>query len=361
MKIPIENIYYLLLYAWDCLEEGSDVHVSAGGGETWTDLAARLLVAWIGGQRRKGLDQGYSDTIEITPTVRGKILSIPTVRYQHLRRGRAVCSVDELSLDTPPNRTVKAVIQTLLLTPQLDQRLAKQLRFDLRLFSSVASCRLTEHLCHYAQTSSNNRSYQLPISVAHLLVNHYIPTEEEGNLRFRSFERDDGPLAVLFESFVLNFCRREQRVFTAASRTLSWQASEIDALGEALLPRMKTDVTLESANGHAVIETKYYAKPLTSYRGSEKFRSSHLFQLAAYLEAHETSHPGLRSMKGVLLYAQPANVAFDVQFRLKNWPIRILTIDLSEDWRDIKAQLLAIIHWASLPSIESSIGLSPSL
>lgn len=347
MKIPIKNIYYLLLYAWDCLDESAEVLAASEKAGTWVDLAGRLLVAWMREQRRRGFDQNYSDAIETTTTVRGKILCIPTVRYGHLSRGRVVCTVDGLNYDTLPNRIVKAALLCVLDSRDLDRELAQDVRSELKALSRVGDSRLTVHLCHYAQTSSNNRSYRLPISIARLLADHALATEKHGSGAFRDFDRDGGPMAALFESFVLQFLRREQTLFKASSKTIEWDVPEAERKTTTLLPRMKTDVTLEGPTVHTILEAKYYAKPLSEYFGSEKLRASHLYQLFSYLENYDAANRGLMSLVGILLYAQPTGITLDAEFALHGRPVRVLTIDLSQEWRSIKADLLSLVDWAN--------------
>jgi 5-methylcytosine-specific restriction enzyme subunit McrC len=343
VKIPIRNLYFLLLYAWDCLDEAGDSFVQSDADVTWVDLAGSLLAGWLRGQRRRGLDQGYADIIETTRAIRGKLLPIPTLRYRHLSRGQAVCLVDQLNSDTNPNRVVKASIHSILASTDLNKIVREELRVELQALSAVTECPLTEHLCHYAQTSSNNQSYQLPISIGRLLARQAFPDETPGPFRFRDFERDDGPMAELFETFVRNFYRREQKLFNTRRTRLKWDVTEVEAPSLSLLPRMQTDVTLESVRVHAIIETKYYAQPLADYHDSEKLRASHLYQLSAYLQNYP-SDPTV-TVKGILLYAQPTSGPLNVHFKLREHPVRVQTIDLSQEWRQIKASLLETVEW----------------
>jgi 5-methylcytosine-specific restriction enzyme subunit McrC len=43
MKIPVRNLYYLLCYAWDRLEEGDVVAAEQEGATELVDLFARVL------------------------------------------------------------------------------------------------------------------------------------------------------------------------------------------------------------------------------------------------------------------------------------------------------------------------------
>lgn len=59
MNIPIENLYYLLVYAWDSLEEAELVDVEIEDGTKIVDLFARVLKSGLEYLLRKGLDRSY--------------------------------------------------------------------------------------------------------------------------------------------------------------------------------------------------------------------------------------------------------------------------------------------------------------
>ena len=48
MAVPVQNIYYLLCYAWDALEEAERIDVSPEQSLTLTDLFARVLISGAG-------------------------------------------------------------------------------------------------------------------------------------------------------------------------------------------------------------------------------------------------------------------------------------------------------------------------
>ena len=57
--IPIRNIYYLLLYAWNRLEEAEVVAVSTENETSLLNLFARVLISGMRHLLRRGLDRGY--------------------------------------------------------------------------------------------------------------------------------------------------------------------------------------------------------------------------------------------------------------------------------------------------------------
>ncbi len=88
-QIPITNIYYLLCYAWDVLEEKDALaDVDTLDSTDLIDLFARVLVNGTRRLLRRGLDRGYLPREDEILGVRGKLLVTQTLRHNLLRHGR---------------------------------------------------------------------------------------------------------------------------------------------------------------------------------------------------------------------------------------------------------------------------------
>jgi 5-methylcytosine-specific restriction enzyme subunit McrC len=59
MQIPIENIYYLLCYAWNKLEEKDRVNVSIDDKTELLDLFAKILINATKMLLKRGIDKNY--------------------------------------------------------------------------------------------------------------------------------------------------------------------------------------------------------------------------------------------------------------------------------------------------------------
>src|SRR5437588_340691 len=114
--IPIQNVYYLLLYAWDALEYTDTEAVAAVPETQVLDLLAVILNHGIDRLLRQGLHRAYLSRQESIPGVRGKLDLSATVKADLLRRTRTICEFDELSHDILHNRILKATLAQLLRT-----------------------------------------------------------------------------------------------------------------------------------------------------------------------------------------------------------------------------------------------------
>jgi len=113
-EIPVANIYYLLCYAWDVLDERDSLaEVDAQESTELLALFARVLNSGTRRLLRRGLDRGYLQKQETIAGIRGKMVLAPTLRGDLMRSGRAVCEWDELEYNTLPNQLIKTTLEQL--------------------------------------------------------------------------------------------------------------------------------------------------------------------------------------------------------------------------------------------------------
>ena len=179
------------------------------------------------------------------------------------------------------------------------------------------------------------------LHVSDFIWQHALPAPAAaGKARFPDFRRDEALMARLFEQFVRNFYRREQRQYRVFAETISWQATAPEPAALALLPTMLTDTTLESPTRKIILDTKYYTAALRPRYDQQKLISPHLYQLYAYLQ---NLRPAPRqALEGILLYPAAA-ATLDVRYVLGTYPVRVLTLNLHQPWSGIAADLLALV------------------
>ena len=104
MHIPIENIYYLLSYAWNKLDEKDRIGVSLDDTTNYVDLFAKVLINGTRILLKRGLEKNYvSETVELAG-VKGKLELTETLkRGLHLKQ-KTICSIDEFSSDIITNQ-----------------------------------------------------------------------------------------------------------------------------------------------------------------------------------------------------------------------------------------------------------------
>jgi len=80
---------------------------------------------------------------------------------------------------------------------------------------------------------------------------------------------------------------------------------------------------------------------MQSNRGKETVRSWHLYQLFAYLKNQEVVC-GWENCEGILLYPT-VNRELDLCYKIQGHPVRIVTVNLDQDWQGIEKQMLRIV------------------
>jgi 5-methylcytosine-specific restriction enzyme subunit McrC len=341
-SIPIQNIYYLLCYAWNTLEERDIVDVESIQSTQLVDLFARVLTGGIHHLIRRGFDRGYLSFAEEMGRLRGKIDLASSLKKNLLARGRAVCEFDELDHNVLHNRILKTTIARLVLVEDLDVKLRLGLREILQWLRNIESLRLTSQTFRRVQLNRNNNYYIFLLNICELVYHNLLVNEQTGHSRFRDFLRDEASMNKLFERFARNFYRLEQSTFKPSPLRISWHAESVDEESERYLPEMRTDVCLTSEDRKIILECKYYKEALQINWNKSTIRSAHLYQLYAYLRNKEVE-PGWETCEGILLYPL-VDVPLNLNYSMGTHKVKVRTIDLNHNWQTIKANMLALIE-----------------
>jgi len=343
--IPIKNIYFLLCYAWDRFDEGEMADMDSVDFKNALDLLAYVLYRGVSRLLRKGLDRGYVGREETLGLIYGRIDLDYTVLHGLHLKGRVRCRFDELIHDVLHNQILKSTIRRLLYAENLDGLLKEKLRGINRRLSGIREIRLNPTVFSRVAIHKNNRYYRFLMNVCELIVVYTIPDEHRGTYRFKDFLRDEKLMWRIFQEFVFNFLVKEQSTYNVKSDRLAWPAEPIDPGREEdlkFLPAMNTDISLRSSQLTLIIDTKYYVDALESNQGGKpKVRADNLYQLHTYLSSLEGKSYPDNMAEGLLLY--PTNgYQVDLAWNIRGHTIRVKTLDLGLDWRNIRKSLLGI-------------------
>jgi 5-methylcytosine-specific restriction enzyme subunit McrC len=350
VEIPIANVYYLLCYAWDKLEERDIVKVQPTGETRLVDLFARVLNSGIDHLLKKGFDRGYVAVQEDTRLVRGRIQFQPTIKRNLFRTGQLHCEFDDLSYDVLHNRILKSTLQRLLKIKELDPKVRPSTEDHLRRLAQVHDVQLTERVFGQVQLHRNNLFYDFLLRICRLLFDSLLPTEQSGEWKFRSFLQDRKQMAFLFERFALNFYRHEAaKEFTNEKvkvhrSIIDWKLSPQSLEAKHALPKMQTDVTVLKGEKTIIVECKYTDDPFAPerYAGARKLRGQHLYQVDAYLDNFKADNAA-EKRRAILLYPEAVR-SLHLDFKRPTGElISVRTIDLSKDWQTIRSDMLQLL------------------
>jgi len=346
-QIPIRNVYYLLSYAWDLLEEARELAVGIEDIPRVEDLLARLLVNGTQRLLRRGIDQGYIPQSDVLATIRGRIDFETSTRRLLLEHGKVQCNFEEFLPDLLHNRILKETLKALGSYPKLGAPQRTEIHTVLRRMEGISPIHLRK--AHFAQIRlhRNNAHYRLLMHLCELVHDNLLVNEETGERFFRDFLRDKRQMAKLFEKFVARFYAKELDPGTWSVRSqeqIHWDCPTLISL----LPDMNADAVLRGDGRTVIVECKFYQNTLKASLWSQqpKIRSAHLYQLMTYIRNLALAQPE-QAVEGLLVY--PA-VEVDLleELSLSGHRVRVCTIDLSRTWDDIADRMHVILGACSL-------------
>lgn len=337
-QIPIQNIYYLLCYAWNKLEEKERVNVAVDDQTELVDLFAKVLLSATRILLKRGLEQTYLGTVQEIAGVKGKLDLSQTLKRNQLPRLQTTCQFDEFSPDVLTNQILHGTLRKLLKT-SLKPELKVEIKKLLPMFPPLSPIRITEASFKQVRYHRKNRFYQFPLHVCQLIHESLLPQEETGNYNFMDFRRDERKMNQLFEAFLFNFYQIEQRRYKVSREIIQWKLEAPNEEHRQFIPVMKTDITLQSPEEKIIIDAKYYGQTMAEHYDRSKIHSGNLYQLFSYLINQEGEEEKTKKATGILIYPK-IKEAYDLHYKFASHKIRILTIDLNCHWCEIKNSLL---------------------
>lgn len=340
MNIPIQNIYYMLLYAWRKNSEKEIVDVDAINTTNLLDLFAKVLVNGLYHLVKRGFDRDYRAVFEDVRTLKGKIDFQQTINGNLLKQGKVHCHFDEFDENNLQNQIIKATVRNLISTEKLNVELKGKLIGLRRRFTRVGNISLNNTHFKSLTFNSNNKFYEFLLKVCKEIYNNLIPTEKVGKYKFRRFSEDR--LDKLFEEFVREFYFKEQEQLKIKSEKLQWDVDELTPGSLEYIPEMRTDISLVNERQKIIIDTKFYKDTMSeSQWGNKTINSSHLYQIFAYMQ--NTKLIEGQELRGILLYPT-VDTEYNISVSYHNQPISARTINLNQDWQGIHNDLINIIN-----------------
>lgn len=338
--IAIQNIYYMLSYAFQVLNKQGYKNVATEQFDNTAELCAAILAKGITIQIKRGLGREYILQTEPTSFLRGKIDIAESFKRQTMLQKQMVCTYDEFSLNSYLNRIIKTTVE-LLLRSDVSKARKKELRKLMVYFSEVEPIDLYT-LDWNIQYNRNNQTYRMLISICYLVVRGLLQTNTDGTIRMMDF-LDEQRMCRLYEKFILEYYRQEFPKITANASQIPWQLD--DDLGD-MLPVMQTDIMLSYGEKTLIIDAKYYANTTQVQYDTRTLHSNNMYQIFAYVKNKDTEFGDKpHEVAGMLLYAKTDDDTYlDNEYRMSGNKISVKTLDLNCDFSVIAEQLNKIVY-----------------
>ena len=333
--IPIQNIYYMLSYAFQTLQAENYKDLATENFHNTAELCAAILDKGIGIQLKHGLRRDYVSKSESLSTLQGKLNISESIKTQTMLKKQMICTYDEFSTNIQFNQIIKSTV-LLLLKANITNSRKKSLRKLLLFFSDVNEIDL--HFVNWNQQyNRSNQSYQMLIGMCYLVYKGLLTTQNNGTTKLMDFF-DGQRMCRLYEKFLLEYYRKEHPELTANASQIAWQ---LDDTENQMLPRMQTDIMLSKNNNILIIDAKYYSHMNQQQYGIHTLHSNNLYQIFTYVKNKEFELRNYEhTVSGMLLYAQTdEDIIPNNTYHMSGNQISVLALDLNQDFSKISRTL----------------------
>ncbi len=348
--IPIQNLWYMLLYAWNETPATSPATLDdIENAPSLDGLLAAVLARLMQNRLRIGLGRNYLQEEQAIKGIRGRLQFTESLKRQAFERGQAVCEFQQYSLNVPKNQIVRSTLARLVQTGQFgpDRTRAEALRHALRRLTrdldGIDLVELKLDFIRRQQLGRNDRDYRIMLAICELLLQRQMPADAVGNQRLPGLNRAELIMHKVYERFVANFYQLHLPLWEVApQKRLGWYEKQLSPY----LPSLQPDLILreKSTGRRIVLDTKFTSNSLVKGQwGNLSFDSKHLYQLYTYLKTQEHLSEQHCQASGILLYPTVEQPGVSEKILLQEQTLRVETVDLSQCWPEIEKSLLNII------------------
>ena len=330
----------MLSYAFRVLNEREYKKIEAESFENTAELLSEILILGVQKQIKQGLVKDYIDITEDISSLKGKINITESINDLSFIKSKLNCTYDEFSLNCYLNQILKSTMN-LLVRSDISRKRKKRLKNLMMYFREVDLIDV-KSINWKIRFDRNNQTYKMLVNICYLVINGLIHSEKSGDIKIIKF-LDDQLMSALYEKFLLNYFRKEHPDILAHAPQIDWQ---IDRGVDFLLPKMKTDVTLEYGNRVLIVDAKFYSQNISENYGKHIHHTSNLYQIFTYVKNKALEMEGTGAeVSGILLYAKTnESIQPDSDYMMSGNKISVKTLDLNHEFGVIREQLDGIVE-----------------
>ena len=334
--IRIKNIYYMLSYAFQVLNEQGYKMIQTEEFENAAELCSAILIKGVSAQIKRGLGKEYILQTEALSTVRGKIDISSSIKEQTIIKKQLVCSFDAFSVNSYMNRIIRTTME-LLLRSNISKSRKKELRKLLLFFGEVKPLEINA-IDWRIQYNRNNQTYQMLISICYLIIKGLLQTTSEGTTKLMDF-LDEQRMCRLYEKFILEYYKKEFPRLKVSASQIPWDLDD----GESdMLPVMQSDIMLSDKKNTLIIDAKYYSHTTQVQYDVHTLHSNNLYQIYTYVKNADKERRG--NVSGMLLYAKTDEMVLPRnRYKMGGNTISVDTLNLDCEFDEIRQQLNDIV------------------
>lgn len=347
--IPIQNLFYMLCYAWNVLPIKDAINVSSEKITNSYNLLGRVFSYGVGKLIRQGFYRSYITSEDELSVLKGKVLISNTINNASLIKKKIYCEFDEFTSNNLLNQIIKYTLNNLIKNSSIDTNIKNDLKKQIIYFNHIDETKPDKHNLQKLKFNKNNFIYKLLISIAIILYNNTFVNENDGKTLFNDFYREE-QMQRVYELFLLNFytLHLDKKTYRVHAPKINWDIDEnaFDGLDvtfniDTKVTDRRTDLVIENKKEKIqfIIDAKYYKDALvTAYQDDTRktYRTNHINQIRGYIL--DSKFYGKKY--GALIYPTVYENEIETGFPIKKAPIFIKTINLNQDWQKIENDLL---------------------
>ena len=342
-----------MLYASDLGKSADLAHMAAEDlPEEIPDLVAEILARAVERRQQRQLSTAFRQRADVLRRVRGRIDHFATERHSLLAKAKVACRFEELSVDSPRNRYVRAALDSvarLVHKPALAHR-CRELAHYLML-QGVLGKPPTRQQIACERFGRHDQADEPMLAAARLAMDLAMPNEQAGPHALLDPKRCVHWLRTLYEKAIGGFYRlhlNQEQWLVNTGKRFSWPIEQATAEMREVFPSMITDIIIDRRDRpwRLVIDTKFTKVLGQGWHREQSLRSGYVYQLYAYLRSQEGGHYHKAAWadraEGLMLH--PAiNGSFDQSVRIQGHRMRFATVDMAASHDDIKQRLLGLV------------------
>ncbi|AJD92959.1 5-methylcytosine-specific restriction enzyme subunit McrC [Jeotgalibacillus malaysiensis] len=336
-NIPIRNIYYMLSYAYQTLNLSEYKQIGTEDFKNVKELYAEILSIGITVLIRGGLSKDYMSVEETPNVIKGKIDINTTIKKNTLVNKKVAVVYDEFSEDILLNQIIKGTLLYLAHSNKINHKMRKSFYGLLPYFTDVTAVELDLRLWKNVKYNRQNIRYQFIVDVCRYLYEELL-FDESSTSQIMKELKDEQRLSSLYEKFIYAFFKRESD-YKVSRPQIQWDVD--DGFKEAL-PIMQTDLILQKDHKTLIADAKFYSENMVARfeGGVAKQKSSNLYQIFSYINNWKKGPD--EKVAGMLIYAKTTALNQpDHVYQVKCKQIFVVSLDLQQDFNDIKKSLLS--------------------
>ena len=336
--ILIQNIYYMLSYAFKVLNEKGYKDIETEEFENAAELLTAILLKGVSIELKRGIKKDYIPKTENLTMLKGKIDLTDSMKKQTYLQRQMVCTYDDFSIDIYLNKIIKSTL-SYLLHSSISKERKKLIRKTLVYFNDVELIDI--HSINWKiNFNKSNQTYKMLISICNLIIKGLIQTNSQGKTRLMDFI-DEQRMSALYEKFIFEYYKKEHTELDVNASFINWQ---LDDGYDEFLPRMRSDITISKGDKVLIIDAKYYGDNMQHHYDGNTIISNNIYQIFTYVKNKDIELKGKAEVSGMLLYAKTdQQIQPDNTYKMSGNIISVKTLDLGLNFTHIKQYLENIV------------------